>query len=442
MFKSFRIGLLILLVAAGCSSSMQLTPGPSLSTATISVHTMPASDTPEPTRPAVSPTKKSTQTAIFTPVPVFASNTSEPGLLPITIEILNAAPKVPTFDGTLALAYFPNSNNPGYHLLNLTTNSLSKIDSPSSEALFCWSVSPNRDQLACWTKDQLIILDNKGQVLTSAPRQKDWYAFLGWLDKNRVLVMKAATPLAPTIIYDPYKKVRQEIAQDYPEGDPYNSFDQIGYFAGTDAFYDPTLNLVVYQAGATTVLLDRNKKQILAQVPRGENNPYPQWSPDGQQVIIAGRANYPEAISSDNNDPMDVYRVSRSGDVQRITNFSRYFPHDNSMIYSLSWSPDGKQIAFFYYSENSTCSSGCLMVVDVENSELKVFQFPNGYHIEPAGTPTYTLTWSPDGRGILLKVHQDGDPETPILMIFDIDKQTAYPVAKDANILGWMTVNP
>jgi hypothetical protein len=73
---------------------------------------------------------------------------------------------------------------------------------------------------------------------------------------------------------------------------------------------------------------------------------------------------------------------------------------------------------------------------------MKIFEFPPKFISIHSEDPVNTLAWSPDSRGLLLKVIERNNPETSYVMIFDIDHAYAFQVAKDVRILGWMKPHP
>ncbi len=131
----------------------------------------------------------------------------------------------------------------------------------------------------------------------------------------------------------------------------------------------------------------------------------------------------------------ELFLMSRENGLEKITDLGASF-QETTEIFATGWSPDGKRIAFKLFSEKSECAASCIGILDLATREVALYRFP-GHIIGIVEDPVYGLTWSPDGRQLLLNSNPDAK-ETNSIIIFDIDKLAAYEVADNARSLGWM----
>jgi hypothetical protein len=228
-------------------------------------------DTAHPPIPDVSPTTETSE-PIAEPVNTAVTNTTATNLEFARIDILSTRLGVSGFQGMLVLQDLSNNRAGKYYLRNLATSTQIPLN-----YFYCSTVSPNQDRLICETEDHLFILDNYQQIIADTNWKKQWGLTLGWLDNELILLTKRAEPLAPTIIYNPFKDIEQEIAPDYPKISRAASSTIFGYLGATGTIYDPSLEFVVYPSNEWNfVLWDRNKKQAVAEIPIRMINPNPQ----------------------------------------------------------------------------------------------------------------------------------------------------------------------
>jgi hypothetical protein len=443
MIKPYWISALCLLGLVGCSGLPNQSPLSSSITASISLSTNSLrTETPQPLERTSIPIPEFSETSTELFMPSITS-TPTPNIPLVPVEILSAPPKNISLEGFLALLDFSKEIGSEYYLVDLTSGSVTQLDLKSGSTVsLCGPVSPNQERLVCDSKGRLLILDNQGELLTSLPWKQNWGLLLGWLDNDRLLIQKKEPPLAATIIYDPFKNVEVEIPPDYPNISNLEPLNNIGNFSATAAFYNPTLENVVYESlNNTDVVWDRTLKQVIGEIPIGGTiNPYPQWSPDGQQVVIAGKRNRPDLPDTEETGALDIYLVTGSGEIRQATNLSTHF--SNPKTFNLSWSPDGRLIAFLLDTDDPACMSRCIMILDPQTLSLRGYQLPEGYFVNAADYPVYRLTWSPDSRQLLLSVSKYSDPDKTFLIVLDISNNKAFQIAKDSRILGWMSSNP
>ena len=398
------------------------------------------SQTSEPTNPPASPAL----TATVTPIVATATPTWESPLPDIevkSIEVMTSSLEIGQAKGTFAYLDYSDSKQ---YLLNLATGEKTLLFAQDRLSLYCGPVSPDRSRLACHAGDQLLLFDWQAQILDHFPWQEGWVYNAGWVN-NTWLAFVTRPPQdypnllnVPTTLLNLTTQETRQIIPDYPNITVFEPFGNFGPLAFTGVSYGPDLELVVYEAYESGdfawVLWDRKAQQEKARIPQSEQYPYPQWSPDGQQVVVAGSdESYTRKQSA-----TELYLLSRLNGVQKLTHLGDSFLNFTE-IWGLGWSPDGKQIAFVLQSDQSACSlSGCIGVINVDTKKLNLFRFRQ-YGISFPDEPTYNLTWSPDGRQLLLELFSEVTQSTSIT-IFNFETETAFPViTTEVRILGWMS---
>jgi serine/threonine protein kinase len=169
-------------------------------------------------------------------------------------------------------------------------------------------------------------------------------------------------------------------------------------FAIRSAGFSPDANYIFYRkaADATQTVFVMYRMPVLGGTPQvlaHDVDQGPSFSPDGKRMAYM-RANDPESgkyrILSANLDGSDE-KVLQSAPLP--------FP-DN-----LSWSPDGKRIAFISYSQSN--APGQISTLEIANGkETPLTSF--------ADKTFSDLTWNPDGRGLLVSYRSSGSTNQQI----------------------------
>jgi Tol biopolymer transport system component len=101
-------------------------------------------------------------------------------------------------------------------------------------------------------------------------------------------------------------------------------------------------------------------------------------------------------------------------------------------IESLSWSPDGEKIAFWLYDGDG---NNTLMVADYATGQAVNYCVLNVTETHfPVSVPA--PIWSPDGKYLMVENRYAIDKNK--LLVVDVSKNIAFPIAENANPVGWM----
>jgi hypothetical protein len=269
---------------------------------------------------------------------------------------------------------------------------------------------------------RLRIMATDGEQIPLSDQPEEWGQIIGWLDDERLALTLWDRYDGTVIVLNPFKLQSQVILPTFPDLSPNGSYSW--YAVGTKpiVIYDPTLTLVAYYKGRADnpwgnyALWDVALQKLLWERPTiAYDNTKPVWSPDGSWVAIA------LGIADENDDPPSsnsiLYLIARDGEETRIT---------NGVSGSLSWSPDGRYLAFWDILRWS------LALLELKNRQITV------YCVEPsAGRDPI---WSPDGRWIAMNADVP-DAATGVVII-DTIGQRAYRIVNDLVVRGWMTSAP
>lgn len=138
----------------------------------------------------------------------------------------------------------------------------------------------------------------------------------------------------------------------------------------------------------------------------------PAWSPDGQQLAFL-RHVYDEVREGDWNAYASTLLIVRSdGSEPR-----ELVPQDEWLLANPQWSPDGRSIVTWAWSEDRQL--GRVHLVDVGTGTTSVLP----------GIRSSSFTWSPDSRSLLFNACQGRGGRRAILAIYDVKAQTSRGLA-------------
>lgn len=259
-----------------------------------------------------------------------------------------------------------------------------------------------------------------------------------WLNNQTILLERYQynpdvgiidTPL-PVSILNPFTGEYDDLESNFPDMPPF--FEPAfpwDVFGGSGTGYDPTLTLVAYAkkapegSGEFIVLWDLQTNQVIAAIraaPGFGNGPI--WAPDGSRFISDA---LPSEFSTE-----DLYSVSRTGEVNRLTYFADLY--QSVSISEYTWSPTGNKIAFWLDTETINMGPD-LAILDLENNIITI--------LCNQGLPYLRPVWSPDGQRLLVGLTDNTFTNGVINVstyLIDLSEMTIMEIAKDTFPLGWM----
>jgi len=331
----------------------------------------------------------------------------------------------------------------------MRTGGKTNLSNFEGEIVYELHLSPDRNLLAATmvSKDskRLIIKSADERVDLALPWLEAWDDMPGWFDNQRLWLRKwirnsveAADILG---LYNPFTGQVEEIP--FPFSDfyePYLPRDWEFEYA-----YDPNLSRVLYMSNDGVkdplILRDLQNGEILARFPMDEMSfgRSPQWSPDGEQVIVVDSASEDEsAADSDNGLPQhELFGIQRNGQIVQLTEFAT--DYSNAIIGRYTWSPNGRYLAFWFASVPSpldyvgTNPMPLLTILDTQTRQITNYCVPGDTYTGRSNAPI----WSPDSQQLLVENVYNEQYESRIILV-DINIPLASVLFENQRVLGWM----
>jgi hypothetical protein len=246
-----------------------------------------------------------------------------------------------------------------------------------------------------------------------------------WFDNEWLLFSPANDIQGTIILMNPFTGENRKIRPSFP--DIYSLAPLPTWYYGENPLplYDPTLSTAFYlrekSSGMYFTLWNANRSQILWQQRTGNPMNEPKWSPDGNTIVFSMQ----KTIASPYQD--ELFSLDRQeGNETQLTNLSGDF--NTVHIGLLSWSPDGKEIAFWLDARKNKNDNGNPMLAVLDLQEKQVVN----YCIGIGGTAP---VWSPDGHQIALAIQKDSKSE---VVIIDLPNHNAMSIDQNTIPVGWL----
>jgi WD40 repeat protein len=264
-----------------------------------------------------------------------------------------------------------------------------------------------------WDPYREVIINSNGLREASFPDPSGILTPVEWLDDKHI-VMNRKTPVGigqlytlDPVIINPFAGTLQNFGFEFPDlfrtSIPERPWD-------TDISINPLMTHIVYLAldeGYSPVLWDIAGHTEVARLRWGNyvfGASTPSWSPDGTRVATVSWAKAPPSSFSlppSNPDAqereiygLEIFAMGLDGSVTRMTTL---WPHEYVWdIGGLSWSPDGRTIAFWLRSGTDQSQERRLATLDVATGIVTDLCTTIGHDILIAPQ------WSPDSRWLAL----------------------------------------
>lgn len=301
----------------------------------------------------------------------------------------------------------------------------------------------------------LRILDGNGKTINDFLFHIDgrMQSFFNWQNVDYLRTLQQESDSKVTVhLLNPFTQehtlLRTDWVDAYTPKNPYKDrlvqwkFDErltrIAHVYGANMLYDPSLTRVLYPKDNSIVsLMNVESETELASAHFVDWGRLPSWSPDGQYLTIVNREGQVD----------EIYLISRDGnEFQKITNVSSEF--DLATIPEYSWSPDGKQIAFWLNRDSLEPELGTqseLAVLDITTKQVTRLcaEGISIAAIEPWSMNHPEPMWSPDGK--YLMITQWDDPTSPqnyYVLVIDPVTGAVERISENTAPIGWMISEP
>jgi Tol biopolymer transport system component len=389
----------------------------------------------------ITPPVQSTQMIPPSPLPVSTATlkpTSTTAATLLTKQCLNVSSSHTWDDslaGTLVLVSPNLSEN---YFLDMKTGKKFLVTKTEDDLAGDFSVSPNGNWLAYVggkinEADMLVIESADGKERFTYPQDyQEWQSIAYWLDDKTLVLWHHANPLDNIILFNPFTGDKKTMGLEYPN---ILLEDDIWDFSWPSVtIYDRSLRRLVYLAtgkdgfkvgNATLVLWDRNANRPITEISDlGFTLVYPLWKSDGSGLVYVKS----ETGMHPPEKAEELFFLSLDGKNDQLTKLSDYF--QKATIYSYSWSPDERFIAF----DLEGISAGeqewkkHLLILDMSNLEVI------DYCLSPEQfTP---LIWSPDSRYLAFSQPLSGEDARTVVL--DVLKGYALVAVEHLRPAGWL----
>jgi hypothetical protein len=328
------------------------------------------------------------------------------------------------------------------YLKNLHTGTQTLLPRTDNREFRGFDVSPNRKWLA-YTQEKWLdagILDRMLVIATAdGHEQQNIPVPAGlmvdeWLNNDYIVLSPTqwdGETINPITLLNPFTGQQQVLSPDYP--DMYNfGFLLWGNYGSTRTIYDPTLECVLYPMFGTgdpssafdgIVLWDIGAKKVLAELPTMDGyGKDPQWSPNGEQVVI---------VTMNGSGLDEFISISRDGNIRRLSSIADGY--DSLILNHYSWSPDGDYIAFLMSnSSKRPFTDEQFAILDTQTGHVTNYCHLGDY------SSFSTPVWSPDGKQVVIGSYVDDLEHVHSVILVDIGQGWAAQITESLTPVGWM----
>lgn len=346
------------------------------------------------------------------------------------VSVATSKPDNVQLAGRLVLQDFKNASS--LYLFDPGDNSITPLSTPD-ETVGQASVSPDQKTLAFQAGNSktngwdVVLTDAQGKRLADIPWKQGFFSLGNWINNKQILI--ASFP--PLVVFNPY--TGEQLGYNYADLPNYS----LDTTSNRLASFDPSMTRVLYKSqDDRDVLLDFTSKKALAEL---DNHPDPMpiatWKADGTEVAVVGTVAAPPIGGTPSaNTGHEIFGISHDGKIRQLTYLTVHYGQLLTISPSgLSWSPDGRYLAFWIIYPASPALNWQLAVYD------NVTQKTTNYCIANTSASTRPLTvpvWSPDGRQLLVENRYTQDSNH--LVVLDIDQQAAFQIRDNTYPLGWL----
>jgi hypothetical protein len=267
------------------------------------------------------------------------------------------------------------------------------------------------------SKWELSLVDATGSLKKAAWSSEDVFRFDGWVNNHQLAILQGSKFMIVDTAQDSQLSFSPS---DFPDFEPYVSYFSVSF--------DPSMTRAVYTSGKIT-FWDLGTKTIVTQIDDSfDRAPAVAWQSSGGRAAIVAPINTGRKT---HNWSDEILIVERDGQSRQLTHLYEAFGLSQN-IANLSWSPDASKIAFWLPDGTGNKT---LMVADVLTGNVTNYCILN---VTNDHFPIYLPApiWSPDGSQLLVENRYASDKSK--LLIVDPLANIAFPIAENANPVGWM----
>jgi hypothetical protein len=295
------------------------------------------------------------------------------------------------------------------------------------------------------------ILSPNGDVQYSHSIPDTWHAIIDWADRHHLWISNMPRradggwdPPSSTVYFDTENGNYKNFPPEYPDidlliaGDPW-----VGKYSYALAAYDPGMTRAVYPASTSNdeyiILWDLLHRKEIIRIQSPHNYADYHWNADGS-FFITSAPSYARPIfwsekeknstAIPNTTGWDVFRISRFGEVEKLT--SLVDTNRSLMEWGFSVSPDNRKVGF-WVTRGRFNSEWYLGVLEMDTGALSTYCI-----VEEGSYPIY---WSADSRQLITTITLH-DWETHKLLWVDTEEMRSVEWAiGNSGLFGWINNN-
>jgi hypothetical protein len=317
-------------------------------------------------------------------------------------------------------------------------------------------------------KEELVILDARGEVVFSSDWKDEWNMLLFWQDKETLIFnlskledrqLNLLTEPGPIGIYNFRKDEQQTLFPNFSEFvQPINFPGQMlprnvlpTWNGQYGVVYDPALTRAIYlrymqdREVFTYGIWDIENDRLAGTLDAIYRNftvsedirtaLMPHWSPDGSDFLIVSS---PFFIGESGGEidwdteylEMELYRVNRAGGAEKLTHLNPTWSVED---FNLSWSPDVRYVAMFVRPYYGPAEKIRLAVLDMQTLKIMDTCIDIGHSTQ--FSPPRPI-WSPNSKQFLVW-DQVGDDLSQVIL-YDVDRKAASILVENMEPVGWL----
>jgi Periplasmic component of the Tol biopolymer transport system len=386
-----------------------------------------------------------TQSLTVTPFPSQASvqvNTSElpqGNIIKKCVDISQA--DFPQLQGTLVLEHTIEFNLREILFRNLETQQEHFISEQGGEYYDNETVSPAGTYFSAETftfssngkyqQGPILIFDSEHNSTATIDLKQESYGYK-WLNEEQVIINN------PILLISPFKNTQEKIQPFIPN-----------YFAPTEIIYDwlfygrlknvydPSMTRMLYptidsKGKANVTLRDVEKGLDLTSFPTSYGwGSSPAWSLDGGKLAIALNSVSFDDFKDNDHLQFEIFITDRNGEKLFTTNLASL--SQTVYITNLSWSPNGRYIAFWFSSDKDHLHDHMqLAIFDTQNQTISRYCNNSGDDYI-----RFSPIWAPTNDYLLIAYRVPSERDISSLMLNIVDGK-AWVVKSGFEPLGWL----
>jgi dipeptidyl aminopeptidase/acylaminoacyl peptidase len=277
----------------------------------------------------------------------------------------------------------------------------------------------------------ILIFDSDANLAATIELKQESYG-VTWLNEQQVLINE------PFLLLSPFEHTQKEIQSFLPN-----------YFSSTDILYDwnfygyhknvydPQMTRMLYplrdENGVPNVALRDLEKGIdLASFPTSYGyGTSPTWASDGEKLAIALNTVPSDLFQKNDNIQFEIFGFSRNGEKLFTTTLTS--SSETVYITNLSWSPNGRYIAFWYtHDKNRLHSHLQLAVLDTETQSITLYCINSGDDYI-----RFSPIWAPSSD-YLLVAYKIANDEALSSLLINMQSGKAWIIKSQFEPLGWL----